>query len=46
MVEELCCGSCLAMEIRSQGDVPIAFRDFVGPPDPVSNFILYLSLAL
>lgn len=34
MVEELCCGSCLAMEIRSQGDVPIAFRDFVGPPDP------------
>lgn len=33
MVEELCCGPCLAMEIRAP-DAPITFRDFVGPADP------------
>ena len=35
MVEELCCGPCLAMEIRAP-DAPVTFRDFVGPADPVS----------
>ena len=36
MVEELCCGPCLAMEIRAP-DAPVTFRDFVGPTDPVSS---------
>ena len=35
MVEELCCGPCLAMEIRAP-DAPVTFREFVGPADPVS----------
>ncbi|KAL9963445.1 hypothetical protein ACROYT_G026956 [Oculina patagonica] len=33
MVEELCCGPCLAMEIRAP-DAPVTFREFVGPSDP------------
>ncbi|KAM7444388.1 Nucleoside diphosphate kinase 7 [Porites harrisoni] len=33
MVEELCCGPCLAMEIRAP-DAPVTFREFVGPADP------------
>jgi len=33
MVEELCCGPCVAMEIRAP-DAPVTFRDFVGPADP------------
>jgi len=35
MVDELCCGPCLAMEIRAP-DAPVTFREFVGPSDPVS----------
>ena len=42
MVEELCCGPCLAMEIRAP-DAPVTFREFVGPADPVSVNI-YLNL--
>ncbi|KAJ7377011.1 Nucleoside diphosphate kinase 7 [Desmophyllum pertusum] len=34
MVEELCCGPCLAMEIRAPADAPVAFRECVGPADP------------
>ncbi|XP_058960301.1 nucleoside diphosphate kinase homolog 7-like [Pocillopora verrucosa] len=33
MVEELCCGPCLAMEIRAP-NAPVSFREFVGPSDP------------
>ncbi|EDO34502.1 predicted protein, partial [Nematostella vectensis] len=33
MVEELCSGPCLAVEVRGQ-DVTKTFRDFVGPADP------------
>eukprot|EP00794_Sanderia_malayensis_P010751 gene10751-11901_t len=33
MVNELCSGSCIAMEI-CYGDEPQAFREFVGPADP------------
>lgn len=33
MVEELCCGPCLAVEIRSP-NAPVTFREFVGPSDP------------
>lgn len=33
MVDELCCGPCLAMEIRAP-DAPVTFREFVGPSDP------------
>lgn len=35
MVDELCCGQCIAMEIRAP-DAPVSFREFVGPSDPVS----------
>lgn len=34
MVQELTSGPCIAMEIRAQ-DAPKAFRDMVGPADPV-----------
>ena len=36
MVEELCSGPCVAMEIRAP-DAPVVFREFVGPTDPVSK---------
>jgi hypothetical protein len=36
MVDELCSGPCIAVEICGEGDVHKAFRDFVGPSDPVS----------
>ena len=35
MVDELCSGSCIALEI-CYPDEPQAFREFVGPADPVS----------
>jgi len=35
MVDELCNGACIAMEItRGEDDVPTTFREFVGPSDP------------
>eukprot|EP00111_Clytia_hemisphaerica_P002742 TCONS_00007719-protein len=34
MVEELCNGACVAMEITKGDDVATTFRDFVGPSDP------------
>ena len=36
MVTELCSGPCIAMEIRAK-DAVKTFREFVGPPDPVST---------
>lgn len=33
MVTELCCGSCIALEIRGT-DAPRTFREFCGPADP------------
>ena len=36
MVVELCSGPCVAMEIRGS-DAPTAFRQCVGPADPVST---------
>lgn len=36
MVEELCNGACIAMEIVQDENVPTTFREFVGPADPVS----------
>ena len=38
MVNELNCGPCIAMEIRAQ-NAPVAFREMVGPADPVSLII-------
>jgi len=35
MVDELCSGSCIALEI-CYPDEPQAFREFVGPADPVN----------
>ena len=34
MVSELCCGPCIAMEVRAR-DAAKTFREFVGPADPV-----------
>lgn len=34
MVEELCNGACIAMEIVKDEHVPTTFREFVGPSDP------------
>ncbi|XP_028407372.1 nucleoside diphosphate kinase 7-like [Dendronephthya gigantea] len=34
MVDELCSGPCIAVEVCGEGDVHKAFRDFVGPSDP------------
>lgn len=34
MVDELCNGACVAMEIRKGQDVETEFREFVGPSDP------------
>ena len=38
MVEELCSGPCMALEIRTTdgSEAPKSFREFVGPADPVS----------
>ena len=36
MVDELCNGGCVAMEITAKEDVATTFREFVGPSDPVS----------
>ena len=36
MVEEITTGPCIALEIRSDKDTAIAFREKVGPADPVS----------
>ena len=38
MVDELCSGPCIAVEICGEGDVHKTFRDFVGPSDPVSFY--------
>lgn len=35
MVDELCSGPCMALEIHAT-DAPKVFRDFCGPADPVS----------
>ena len=35
MVEEICNGPCVAMEITANEDVATQFREFVGPSDPV-----------
>lgn len=42
MVDELCSGPCIAIEIFGEGDVHKTFRDFVGPSDPVYLYHLYL----
>lgn len=34
MVEELCNGACIAMEITKDENVATTFREFVGPSDP------------
>ena len=34
MVEQLCSGRCIAMEITHSEDVATLFREFVGPSDP------------
>lgn len=36
MVDELCSGPCMALEIHA-ADAPKAFREFCGPADPVSD---------
>uniref|UniRef100_A0A8C2CJD5 Nucleoside diphosphate kinase homolog 7 n=1 Tax=Cyprinus carpio TaxID=7962 RepID=A0A8C2CJD5_CYPCA len=36
MVDELCSGPCMALEIHAT-DAPRTFREFCGPADPVSN---------
>ena len=38
MVDELTSGPCIALEIRAQDSVT-AFREMVGPADPVSSHI-------
>ena len=40
MVEELCNGACIVMEIVHDENVPTTFREFVGPADPVSWALL------
>ena len=40
MVEELCNGACIVMEIVQDENVPTTFREFVGPADPVSWVLL------
>jgi len=34
MVDEVCNGACVAMEITKDENVPTTFREFVGPSDP------------
>jgi nucleoside-diphosphate kinase len=34
MVNELCSGPCIAMEITHHENAPKSFREFVGPSDP------------
>jgi hypothetical protein len=44
MVDELCSGPCIVVEICGEGDVHKAFRDLVGPSDPVRfcrNKVIY-----
>lgn len=36
MVTELCSGPCMVLEIQG-ADAPQTFREFCGPPDPVSR---------
>lgn len=40
MVDELCNGACVAMEITKDESVPSTFREFVGPSDPVCRNVL------
>ena len=43
MVDEVCNGACVAMEITKDENVPTTFREFVGPSDPVCfPFLLFL----
>lgn len=45
MVAELTSGPCLAMEIRAQ-NAPQAFREMVGPSDPVRINVLIVHSVL
>lgn len=44
MVDEVCNGACVAMEITKDENVPTTFREFVGPSDPVSFDFIFVFL--